>query len=117
MRIQVKGFQSGHHDFPTKYQQLKREWFLTASQVKSAVLSRGLGFTNCWQLGLLMTKACHPSQLPPSTGTATEGSPPSGAVPLLLNTHVTFASLSLSCPSNFNSENKEEKIFFFFFLT
>ena len=93
-----------------------REWFLIVSQVKSAVLSRGLRFTNCRQLDRLMTKACHPSQLPPSMGTATEGLPPSGAVPLLLDTHVTFASLSLSCPSNFNSENRGKKFLFFLFL-
>lgn len=92
-----------------------QEWFLIASQVKSAVLSRGLGFIDCQQLGLLMTKASHPSQLPLTTGTATEGSPPPGALPLLLDTHVTFANLLLSCPSNLNSENKEKFFFFFFF--
>ena len=62
-----------------------------------------------------MTKASHPSQLPPTMGTATEGSPPSGALPLLLDTHVTFANLLLSCPSNLNSENKEEKIYIYIF--
>lgn len=54
-------------------------------------------------------------QLPLTTGTATEGSPPPGALPCCLDTHVTFANLLLSCPSNLNSENKKKFFFFFFF--
>ena len=109
--FKCKGFQSGYHDFRSTYD--SREWFLITPRVKSTLLSSGLGLANCQQLGTLMTKVCHPSQLPLITDTATEGAPPLGAFLFLFDTHIIFASLLLSCPSTLNSENKEEKFIFF----